>query len=200
VWQGHILFHNWLFDGEVVEAMGLNFPWRRIVDTMIKVFELGNLPQGLKALAYRELGMVMQDFDDLVTPYSRELVLDYYRQAYHEEWGTPAEELVREAGGRWKLYKPQGFRTKLKRFWTDYSKNPEKDVFSMWSDNWEDAHEAVEKKLGPWPGKCVSHVPFEEVLSYACRDADATIRLWLVIQHMERRVRKSVQERWRDSN
>jgi hypothetical protein len=199
VWRGHILFHNWLFDGEVVEAMGLNFPWRRIVDTMVKVFELGNLPQGLKALAYRELGMVMQDFDDLVTPYSRELVLDYYRQAYHEEWGTPAEELVREAGGRWKLYKPQGFRTKLKRFWTDYSKNPEKDVFSMWSDNWEDAHEAVEKKLGPWPGKCVSHVPFEEVLSYACRDADSTLRIWPVIQHMERRVRRSVQEKWRDA-
>jgi hypothetical protein len=51
---GTILFHNWLFDGEVVEEMGLRFPWRRIVDTMVKVFHLGNLPQGLKALVLSE--------------------------------------------------------------------------------------------------------------------------------------------------
>ncbi len=52
-WTGPILFHNWLFDGDVVRAMGLRFPEKLIVDTMVRTFHLGNLPQGLKALAYR---------------------------------------------------------------------------------------------------------------------------------------------------
>jgi uracil-DNA glycosylase len=198
-WRGNILFHNWLFDSEVVEEMALRFDWRQVVDTMIKVFHLGNMPQGLKALSYRELGMTMEDFDDLVTPFSRPLVLDYYRNAMAEEWSTPAEELVRDSNGSWKVYKPQGFRTKLKRFWTDYSKNEDKDVFDMWSKNWEDHQLEIQERLGPWPGKCITHVPFDKVLHYACRDADATLRLWPVIQHMERRVRRTSQERWRDA-
>lgn len=195
-WAAPILFHNYLFDGEVVESMGLNFPWRRIVDTMVKVFHLGNLPQGLKALSYRELGMRMQDFDDLVTPYSLPLVLDYYRNAMCEEWSKPEEQLVRTDQGGWKLYKPHGFRTKLKTFWTAYAKNPEKDVFEAWTKNWEEHQEEIERVQGPWPGKCITYAPFDKILFYACRDADATLRLWSVIQHMERRVRKTVQEKW----
>ena len=198
-WSGRILFHNWLFDGEVVEEMGLTFPWRRIVDTMVKVFQLGNLPQGLKALAYREMGMHMQDFDDLVTPYSRELVLEYYRQAWQEEWSTPPQQLLRTNEGKYKVYKPQGFRTKLKRFWTDYAKNPEKDVFETWNNNWEEHQAEVSAVVGPWPGKCITHVPFEKVIFYACRDADATLRLWPIIQTMTSRVRKLPQEKWRDA-
>ena len=199
IWQGEILFHNWLFDGEVVEEMGLRFNYQRIVDTMVKVFHLGNLPQGLKALAWRELGMKMQDFDDLVTPYSREFVLDYYRNAMCEEWSKPNEELVRADDGSWKTYKPQGFRTKLKTFWTYYAKNPEKDVFEQWTKNWEMHHEEVQKVQGPWPGKCITHVPFAEKLFYACRDADATLRLRPIIRAMERVVRRKPQEQWRDA-
>jgi DNA polymerase len=195
-WEGPILFHNWLFDGEVVEEMGLQFPWRRIVDTMVKMFHLGNMPQGLKALAYRELGMRMQDFDDLVTPYSLPFVLDYYRNAMCEEWEKPEPVLLRTDEGGWKLYKAQGFGTKIKRFWTAYAKNPEMDVFESWTANWETHHAEVQGKLGAFPGKCITSVPFEKVLHYACRDADATLRLWPIIRHMERRVRRTTQERW----
>lgn len=198
MWDGEILFHNWLFDAEVVEAMGLKFPWRRMVDTMIKVFHLGNLPQGLKALAYRELGMVMQDFDDLVTPYSRPIVLDYYARCNYEEWSVPEKDLVRDSNGGWKLYKPQGFGTKLKRFWGDHIKGKDRDVFEMWTNNWEEHQAEVEGVMGPWPGKCITHAPFEKVLFYACRDADATIRLYPVIQHMESRTGKYAQEVWRE--
>lgn len=197
IWKGAILFHNWLFDGEVVEEMGLNFPYANVIDTMVKVFILGNMPQGLKALAWRELGMEMQDFDDLVTPYSREIVLDYYRNAMCEEWSKPAEQLLRTDSGGWKLYKPHGFKTKLKTFWTYYAKNPEKDVFSTWTKNWDDHHAEVQAVQGPWPGKCITHAPHSEVLYYACRDADATLRLEPIITRMERFVRRKPQEQWR---
>jgi hypothetical protein len=197
MWKGPILFHNWLFDRPVVESMGLRFPEHLIVDTMVRAYHLGNLPQGLKALAYRLLGMKMEDFDDLVTPYSVPLCLDYLRAAREIEWPRPEEETVRDASGDWKLYKPQSFSTKLKRFFTDYNKNPNIDIFERWG-NWESDHHRVESVLGTWPGKCITHVPFDKTLHYACRDADATLRLWPVLQAMTHQVRRKLQEHWDD--
>lgn len=197
-WEAPILFHNWLYDWTVIESMGLRLPHRHIIDTMQRVFQLGNLPQGLKALAYRELGMRMQDFDDVVTPHSTQNVMLYYTIAAGMEWPKPDEELVQDSKtGLWKLYKPQSMSTKFKRFFTDYGKNPEKDVFAMWTDNWVAQQSMIEAECGEWPGKCISHVPFEQVLFYACRDADALLRLWPVIQHMTARVRHVSQEHWR---
>lgn len=192
---GPILFHNWLFDQKVVSDMGLRFPQHLIVDTMSRSFHLGNLPQGLKALAYRELGMTMEDFDDLVTPYAVPLCLDYLRKAGDIKWPRPEESLNRDKDGRWVLYKPQSINTKLKRFFTDLRNNPAKDIFGSW-DNWEDEHSMIEEKLGPWPGKCITYVPFEKVIRYACRDADACLRLYYVLESMRRKVRKTTQERW----
>lgn len=197
-WEGPILFHNWLYDWAVTQALGLTFPYHRLVDTMARVFHLGNLPQGLKALALRELGMVMEDFDDLVTPYSSSNVLMYYELARSMTWPKPDELTeIDSKTGLWKLYKPQSMNTKLKRFFTDYGNNPEKDVFKMW-DNWETEHPMLEAKLGPWPGKCITHVPFERVLYYACRDSDALLRLWPILKGMSRQVRHYPQEQWRE--
>lgn len=197
--RGPYLFHNWLYDWPVTQAMGLQLRPDRVVDTMARAYQLGNLPQGLKALAFRELGMEMQDFDDLVTPHSRLNVLTYYTIAASYTWPKPDADVVQDSKtGVWKPYQPQSMSTKLKRFFTDLSKNPEKDVFEMW-DNWADSHEMIEAACGPWPGKCITHAPFEQVLYYACRDADATLRLWPLLQRMSRRVRKAPQERWRDA-
>jgi DNA polymerase I-like protein with 3'-5' exonuclease and polymerase domains len=195
-WEGPILFHNWLFDSGVVEKMGLRFPAKRIVDTMVRAYHLGNLPQGLKALAYRLLGMQMQDFDDLVTPYSTPLCLSYLREAVNHEWPKPEEQTVRDPQGQWKLYKPQSMSTKLKRFLTDYQKHP-KDVFQAW-DNWKDDSSQIETVCGEWPGKDIRHVPMDKTIHYACRDADATMRLWPVLQGMTRQVRRKLSEHWDD--
>lgn len=197
-WTGPILFHNWLFDEDVVRRMGLRFPRHLIVDTMVEAFHLGNLPQGLKALAYRELGMKMEDFDDLVTPYSVPLCLEYLRKALNETWGPHEETLVRDKSGQWKLYKPQSVSVKLKRFLSDYSDNPHIGIFDRWA-NWESDHAAIEKVMGPWPGKDIRYVPFDKALYYACRDVDALIRLWPVLRARIRAVRKTVQENWEDA-
>ncbi len=195
--RGPILFHNFLFDQRVVSNMGLHFPFKLVIDTMSRAFHLGNLPQGLKALAYRELGMRMVDFDDLTTPYSVPLCLEYLEKARGKDWPKPEESLVRDKEGHWKLYKPQSINTKLKRFFTDVGNNPDKDIFGAW-DNWEYDHAMIEAELGPWPGRDIRYAPFDKVLRYACRDADATLRLWLREQQMTRRVRRTVQEQWGD--
>lgn len=197
--RGLVLFHNFLYDWAVVEKLGLELDPGRIVDTMQRVFHLGNLPQGLKALAFRELGMEMQDFEDLVKPYSRERVLTYYAAALGEDWPKPPERVyLDDKTGLWKLKKPQGMNTKLKRFHTDLRKYGEnKDVFKSW-ENWEDDQAMIEARIGEWPGMCITHAPEDEVLFYACRDADALIRLWPLIRHMEAKVRHTTQEHWRE--
>lgn len=196
-WESQILFHNWLYDWNIVEDMELRFPVKRVVDTMARVYHLGNLPQGLKALAFRELGMQMQDFDDLVTPFSTQRVLEYYRLAYAETWEKPEPRLVRDEDGKWKVYKPQSMNTKLKRFFTDYVKSQgTKDVFNMWEKNWEDEQGMIEAKMGLWPGKDIRHVPEHLSFFYAMRDSDSLIRLWPVIVAMSRLVRRYSQELW----
>ena len=197
-WESSLLFHYLMADYDPMESMGLQYPPNKIRDTIALAFQLGNLPQGLKALAFRELGMVMQDFDDLVTPYSTPLVLSYYHQAYMQEWPKPQEELIRDDKGEWKLYRPQRIETKLKRFFTDFENNPAKDVFKAW-ENWEMHWEVIESRLGMWPGKCISYVPYPMMLYYACRDADATLRLASVLDRMRKRVRRVPQERWGDN-
>lgn len=190
-----VLFHNWLYDASVTQEMGIQFPVQHLVDTMARAFHLGNLPQGLKALAKRELGMEMQDFVDVVGPASREKVLNFYRLASLLTWPKPDEQLVDDGKGGFKLYKPQSMNTKLKRFFTDLSKDPDgKDVFTIW-EKWD--REAIEAECGEWPGQCISHVPFDDTLYYACRDVDALIRLWPVLRRMKSRVRKHSQEYWR---
>lgn len=198
-WKGKYLFHNWLFDEDVTLNMGLRFRTKNVIDTMRRVFHLGNLPQGLKPLATRELGMRMQDFDDVVTPYSRELVLNYYRNIYAEDWPKPEAFMERESDGSWKVKKPHGMNQKIKTFFTYYAKDEEgKEVFDTWKKNWTMHHDMVEEVLGPWPGKCVSHAPFDEVLYYAVRDADATLRLWRHIKQLYPQVRRKPQEHWGD--
>lgn len=195
-----IIFHNWLYDRKVTLEMGLSFPDPLIRDTMLMAFHLGNLPQGLKALGWRELGMEMDDFDSLVRPYSAEVVLYYYRQAQMQTWPKPDGRMeLDEKTGLWKLKRPQGMNTKLKRFFTDYRKDPEKDVFNMWEKNWVEEQTMIEMELGPWPGLDIAHVPFPEVLRYACRDPDATLRLYPILRAMQRQVRRLPQERWREA-
>lgn len=190
-----ILFHMWPYDSPVTREMGMAIDSRSVVDTMVEVYHLGNLPQGLKALGRRILGMAMQDFLDLVPPFSNQLVLRYYELAAQIPWAKPPQELRADKFGELKLYSPQSMNTKFKRFFTDYGKDPEKDPIEMW-DNWEDAHDMIEGALGPWPGLDIRHVPFEQALVYACRDADATLRLWAWILYMRRNVRRLSQELW----
>jgi len=194
-WRGRIILHNLLYDSRVLKCTGIILPKSKVRCTMLRAFNLGNLPQGLKALAYRELGMTMEDFDDVVTPHSKPIVLDYLREVFTETWPDPDEVLERKADGTFKIKKPQNFRTKLKRFWGDYTKNEAKDPFKAW-ENWEESWPMVEERCGPFPGKCISHVPFELALTYACRDADATLRLWQREEYMTRRVRRVSQDSW----
>lgn len=201
-WEGPILWHNWLHDNKITDPLGLVFPRKKIVDTMVRVFELGNLPQGLKALSYRELGMRMLDFDDLVTPHSTPLALRYLRQAMDMEWPKPEPIPERQSDGTIKIRQPQKMGTKIKSALTRYQKDASKDMYELWG-KWEDEHELIQSIAGKWPSKCISHAAeadWKTTEYYACRDADALGRFYRdVLRPMERRVRRGPQESWRDA-
>jgi hypothetical protein len=73
-----VILHHALFDLGVLSQMGVTV--ERWTDTMQRAYILMDLPQGLKALAYRLCGMKMQSFEDLVLPYAREEVLAYLNE------------------------------------------------------------------------------------------------------------------------
>lgn len=70
-----LVFHNWLYDGPVLEQVGVvGYRW---TDTMEMAYTLGNVSQSLKVLAYRLCGMVMQEYTDLVGPYGVAQAVEY---------------------------------------------------------------------------------------------------------------------------
>lgn len=196
----YVVVHNLFADAPVLRQMGLRIRHALYLDTMAEIFHLGILPQGLKAVAFRELGVRMKDFEDVVGPYSRRLVIDYYRRAQQIWWPKPEPEMVwdnKVKGMREK--KPHSMNTKLKTFFTYLDKNPDKDVFEAWTKNWVNEQAMIEECMEEeWPGMCVTHAPFEDILPYACRDADVTRRMWVeVLLPMRARSRKFTQEMWR---
>lgn len=195
-WAGPIVFHHWMADRPKVEQIGLKFPDKLIRDSMVRMYQLGNLPKGLKSFGYRELGVIMEDFEDVVRPYSTGRVIDYFRSIQKHKWPIPEPELQRTKEGGWKVYQAQTMNTKVKRFFTDYGKNPDKDILEMWG-NWSDQHEAIEAVCGKYYGLDIRDVPFEIMKHYACKDADITGRAWPVLEAMVDNMAGKSQENWR---
>lgn len=65
---------------------GEQFEYR---DTQQEAYQLGNLPQGLKAMGYRCLGVRMKSWEDLVTPYSKAALVEWMKVAIELEAGRP---------------------------------------------------------------------------------------------------------------
>jgi DNA polymerase len=196
-WCGLILFHNWLADKPKDEQMGIFNPTHLIRDTMTRISLLGNLPKALKVYSYRELGMKMTDFEDVVTPYSVPRILRYFMAINEVKWDRPPEQLKFDIKkDKWKLYKPQSMNTKLSRFFTELAKNPNKEVLGMW-DNWEDQHEEIQAKCGYYTALDIRDLPMVELIDYACRDADATLRAWPILVQMVKSMPGKAQENWR---
>jgi hypothetical protein len=78
--RGHIaIIHNDLYDLPEFEAVGMDL--LRVVDTMKIAYQLGDLPQGLKPLAYRLCGVRMRAYEDVVKPHSRRVMISWMNEA-----------------------------------------------------------------------------------------------------------------------
>lgn len=74
-----IVLHNAPGDLDLLEKAGIRVDKFR--DTMQEAFQQGNLPQKLKALAYRLFGVTMRTWEDVVAPASRDKAVGWMAEA-----------------------------------------------------------------------------------------------------------------------
>ncbi len=180
-----LMLHHSIADIYPLESMGIPTNAKAIRDTMQEAYHLGNLPQGLKALAFRQLGLRMRSWEDVVMPSSRRKMVEWLTDEWLEEEEHP-------------LVVEKQLKTKVKLL---YKRNPKcRDLKRILShsykptyDLWEKASEA---DLTGYPIPSIAHAPLSEAIQYACADADATGRIGTWLEEERARI---IQEEWKVS-
>ncbi len=175
------VIHNYLWDIKYVKV-------NKFVDSMTQAYLLG-LPQGLKELASRLCGVQMQNYREVVRPGQEKLSREYLHKAVGMEWPDPPAieetkwdnkkgELVTKAKKPWHISR------KMNKALGDLAKNPETDLWERWRGIPVEERGVVESVLGAMPESSLADIPFHDAVQYACRDADADIRVYLRLQKM----------------
>lgn len=184
------VIHNSLFDLFVLEKLGI-VP-AKIHDTMIMAYLLQTEPLGLKALSFRLWGMRMKEYEEMVAFTSANLADAYLRKVLELEWPLPDKIMQIKPDGTVHYKQPQNIAKIVGRVFKDLQKGKigKEDLWRRWHDldPEETSRGLVEAILGEMPEGNLSMIPIEEAVWYACRDADATIRIYpyLVSQIEER--------------
>jgi len=193
-----IAFHSALADLPQLATVG--FMPRRWVDTNQMAYWAQEFRLGLKPLAYRYLGMQMTDYADVVMPPSKLQLYAYMQQAAGSmrdavpetrkpKAMTDEEKYVRKAG------------TLVRRLLGDLEKDFAGEYaadkpLKPWTrvDEWQpDARDVIEMfALGGVriPRPSIAHVDRRTAVTYACRDADATLRLLPILRRKLREIRR----------
>lgn len=171
-----LIMHNALFD---LPLLRNRFTIRaKVMDTMVMAYVLQDEPQGLKTLAYRHCGMQMSSFQDLVRPAQQFRSAKYLRQVVIHQWPLLTHVLVWD-GDTPRLKKPWSMNRKAASIMKSFSREKNVDVLARWHKiPLEEGRQFVENTLGPMPKAGIEHVPMRDAITYACRDADATYRIF----------------------
>ena len=184
-----VLLHNSMHDIGVLRAMDVRIPTGRFTDTMVLAYLLCLEPQGLKALAYRLAGMTMDSYDEVISP-GREVVWEEWLEgakAVADQMPEPDAELVWDDKAEgWRVKQPQSIGRRVARMVQDVQKkgilhyhNPTGVDIRKRVESWEDTGaEALVAAIGGVPEPSLSDVPQAQAEHYACRDADATWRIY----------------------
>lgn len=180
-----IVMHNALYDWPKLKALGLEIAPGKLIDTMIAAYVLGDLPQGLKPLSYRLLGVKMQSYPEVVREATQMNALDYLSQVvYSDIWPAPEPYYKWEGKGMKLVKKPWSIARNAMRMLQDWTKNSEGvDLWAKWhNSSLKDKRLQVEADLGPMKFGMLEDIDEGVAISYACRDADVTLRLWKVLE------------------
>lgn len=184
------IFHQAGGDLDILNQVGISTP-PRIRDTMQEAYHLGNLPQGLKALAYRLLGIRMKSWIEVVGPPSRNAVLDWIVAAI--EYAETNLQIVTEKQLKTKLkiiHKPSPLEKRLRAILRYGCFN---DEYPIWKhlDELEAATNKLQwdeltQSIGYVPQLGIANCTPEDALEYACKDADVTRRLAPILEEMRK--------------
>lgn len=178
-----VIVHNYLFDIQYLSIKDDNFR-----DSMIMAYLLG-LPQGLKELSSRLCGLNMINYNEMVRPYQRDLSLEYLMKVSDLNWPNPpllpetrwdnkAGELVTKNKRPWHISR------KVDNILKAMSDDDETDLWDRWRSIPALERAVVEEELGAMPESTLADIPFDDAVQYACRDADATVRVYLKLREM----------------
>lgn len=181
-WRMVFGMHHGKHDPAVLRRMG----WEvikgtdSILDTMVAAYLLQIEPQGLKNAAYRHCGMLMQDYVDLIGPYSFEKQLEWLLRISEVSWGKPEPVLVEEKMST-RLVQPQALNTRINKIIEKFEHEQHVDIWEWWKrlkGEYSSITTPVIEGFGDIPQATLDDVPFDQAMWYACRDADATNRLF----------------------
>lgn len=118
------VIHNAMYDVGMCRAMGLDLSRARIWDSMYAAFLLRFEPQGLKALAWRQLAMRMGSYRDAVAAPTAgkqtAYLLRVLEGSLRGDWPGPVERLEYESDGTRKVYSPEPLYKSVVRALRDY--------------------------------------------------------------------------------
>lgn len=190
------LMHNAVHDLEVARAMNVSIADDRIEDSMVMAFLLGTEPRGLKALAYRHVGLEMMEYEDIIAPANYAKGLEHLRRANAVKvWPAPEMRMqwTRDAATgelRPKVGKPHAIGRKLTALLTKAEADTAINIQSEWKEKIASHpdYEMVEAFCGPIPSATLDDVDPDIVRQYAGCDPDATRRvhraLWPQVKAM----------------
>lgn len=174
-----VVLHNSMWDLEVLAAVGIEE--FHFVDTMVMAYLCNEVSQGLKSLSFRHCGMVMEDYQDVVGPYTRRLQLEFLHDMSKIDWGKSEPVLLIEKGKQ-RIKQPQSLNNYINRILIDLDKkHGDLDIKKRWSGIDENVLAPLQDRRGEstLPEATLRDVPIEKAVYYAGRDADATLRLYL---------------------
>ena len=176
---------------DLKEAYRMGVRMLRYRDTMQEAYHLGNLPQGLKALAYRLFRHTMTSYQETVMPASiralttwmteaymiAQLDLSHVTRRFHKTSGKRLTDSVEKG-------ELESLLTRLLRLTNEESEyDPWERLRDFWvepTNEWMVTH--VEARVGKYPVAGIANCSPEEAVRYAVGDADFTGRVAVELQ------------------
>lgn len=178
--RGTLIMHNMPHDLQILEQVGLNTHWLHqmtLADTMLLCKYFNTETNGLKAQAYRLLGVTMNEYADIVRPVQRQFAIEYLEMLNTIDYPKPPEELVWKKGEP-KVYKPQNLNRRIANIQRDLTKDPNIDVLKRWKDIPDSVVKYGIDVFGPMREANIEDVDPELAKTYSGQDADVTLMLY----------------------
>lgn len=174
-----VVLHNSMFDLGILRSMGISIPDHKLEDSMVLAYNLKVEPQGLKNLAMRHMGLVMDEYEDFEGPFAEEKAQTYLARAAEIDWGKP-DPVLEEKNGMLHVKQPRTLNSKIIGRFRERDKNPEKVKFRDWWYKQVDypTRARVEERLGVMPSFTFDDVPPDVAKQYAGLDAIVTAGAW----------------------
>ena len=165
--------HNALFDIPVLSLLGI-IP-NKVADTMIMAYLLGEVAINLKTLAFRYANMEMRTYTEVVAGATKEKALPYLERVLSRTWEDPCA-VVEWKGDKQHVRFPQNITTKIKKLLKKHDSDSTIDLREKWIKM--EGREQVEQEIGIMEIGWLSDIPLEDAVNYACKDPDATYRIY----------------------